>query len=190
MNQGLDAENVVQSGRQCSAEGKVHTTLNRIPSTGEYFRIVSGDMEAEPSKKILGEIERIREDSRLRLQQIPTGQHNCERPPFVAQELSNTLRQAERWLSYLQSAQAGQQREETPPRMAGVDPDGDSFLQSHRFVSQAQRTLVMCDGIVEAWKSGVRKPHGRRGIYVYSLFVLLGLVLGSWTARLFAPIST
>ena len=190
MNQGLDAENVVQSGRQCSAEGKVHTTLNRIPSTGEYFRIVSGDMEAEPSKKILGEIERIREDSRLRLQQIPTGQHNCERPPFVAQELSNTLRQAERWLSYLQSAQAGQQREETPPRMAGVDPDGDGFLQAHRFVSQAQRTLVMCDGIVEAWKSGAHKPRGRRGFYVYSFFVLLGLVLGSWITRLFAPIST
>ena len=145
-------------------------------------------MAAEPSKKILGEIERIRADSRLRLQQIPTGQHNWERPPFVAQELSNTLRQAERWSSYLRSAQAGQQREETPPRMAGVDPDGDGFLQAHRFVSQAQRTLVMCDGIAEAWKSGVRKPRSRRGLYVYSVFASLGLVLGSWMTGLFAYI--
>ena len=175
-------------GANAHRKERAHTALSHIPSTSEYFRTVSGNMAAEPNKDILDEIERIKGDSWLRLQQIPTGQHSWERPPFVAKELADTLSQAERWSSYLQNGQAGQQRGGAPPRMAGANPDGDGFRQARRFVYQAQRTLVMCDGIAEAWKSGVRKPRSRRGLYVYSVFASLGLVLGSWMTGLFAYI--
>lgn len=142
---------------------------------------------ASAPRKLSDEVERIREGSRLRLRQVPRGEYEWERPPFVVQELADTLAQAERWSRYLKTkggSQAGRRGKST-----GLELDGESCRQARGFVYQAQRVLVMCDGIVEAWKPGVRKDHSMQAVYVYSVFVSFGLLLGSWVMGRYAPVS-
>ena len=146
-------------------------------------------MASAPSK-LSAELERIRRGSQSRLQRVPRGEYDWERPPFVVQELADTLEQAERWSRYLEMK--AKSDDQAGHHVMGMDSEleRDSCRRARGFIYQAQHVLVMCDSVVEAWRPGIRRDRTMQTIYVYSGFVSLGLLLGSWIMGRYAPIPT